>query len=157
MLQELGLRVQLGHEGCVNPNPGNKSFVVLALSYIHSVSVDFCGCEQEHLHGPPCVQLLRRRWYSTTLEKPRTCATFELLDFFHMQTLQGKTTMYDFYTVLEKLTDSTGIKPTGTASLWEGARPERGPWNAAGGAGGMMPGMPLPWYQLTRWVRGCAA
>ncbi|KAJ7238471.1 hypothetical protein C8J57DRAFT_1528783 [Mycena rebaudengoi] len=116
-LQELGLRVQLGHEGCVNPNPGNKNFVVLALSYIHSVSVDFCGCEQEHLHGPP------------------TCATFELLDFFHMQTLQGKTTMYDFYTVLEKLTDSTGIKPTGTASLWEGARPERGPWNAAGGAG----------------------
>jgi hypothetical protein len=34
-----------------------------------------------------------------------------LLDFFLVQTQQAKTTMYDFYTALERLTDGTGKKP----------------------------------------------
>ncbi|KAJ7026230.1 hypothetical protein C8F04DRAFT_1268406 [Mycena alexandri] len=41
-LQELGLRVQLCHEGCVSPL-GVDNFVLLDVGQIHQLSVDFCG------------------------------------------------------------------------------------------------------------------
>jgi hypothetical protein len=52
---------------------------------------------------------LRHRWYPTTHDIPNTATTFHCLDFFLLQTLQVKTTMYDFYGALEKATDATGI------------------------------------------------
>jgi hypothetical protein len=36
---------------------------------------------------------------------------FAVLDLFLVSTLQAKTTMYDFYAMLEKLTNHTGVKP----------------------------------------------
>ncbi|KAJ7715371.1 hypothetical protein B0H14DRAFT_2644141 [Mycena olivaceomarginata] len=41
----------------------------------------------------------------------KTAATFLVLDKFHLHMLQVKTTAYDFYAVLERLTNNTGIKP----------------------------------------------
>ncbi|KAJ7499523.1 hypothetical protein FB451DRAFT_1385222 [Mycena latifolia] len=110
-LEDLGLRVQMGHSRCVKPQPVPGAFVVLHLNAIQEVAVDFCGCNEEWLHGDAYVQLLRRRWYPATVKWPQTAATFELLDFFHVQTLQAKTTMYDFYVALEKLTNNAGVKP----------------------------------------------
>ncbi|KAJ7813177.1 hypothetical protein B0H13DRAFT_1665666 [Mycena leptocephala] len=111
-LCQLGLRIQFGHAGCVRPCKNDK-FVVLDLGYIHVVATDFCGCEREYSMGPARTQLLRRRWWPATHDNPKTAAaaTFRVLDFFLVQTLQAKTTMYDFYTALEKLTDATGYKP----------------------------------------------
>ncbi|KAJ3737916.1 hypothetical protein FB446DRAFT_617016, partial [Lentinula raphanica] len=46
-LQELGLRIQLGHpDGSICPNPisGPSDFVVLHTNKIHRVSIDFCHC-----------------------------------------------------------------------------------------------------------------
>lgn len=110
-LKEMGLRIQFGHRDCVKPDPGHEGFVVLDVGYIHLVAVDFCGCDCRYLMGSHEVQLLRRGWYPASVDSPKTCATFHLLDNFHAQTLQGKTTMYDFYTALERLTDATGVKP----------------------------------------------
>ncbi|KAJ7743983.1 hypothetical protein B0H14DRAFT_2637362 [Mycena olivaceomarginata] len=56
-------------------------------------------------------KLLRAGWYPATDERPQTATTFRVLDTFHLHTLQAKTTAYDFYTVLERLMNSTGIKP----------------------------------------------
>ncbi|KAJ7481682.1 hypothetical protein FB451DRAFT_1444162 [Mycena latifolia] len=109
-LKTIGLRVQFGHAGCLRPLPGHPTFVVLDLGYIHEVTVDFCGCERRLEMGHARIQLLRRRWFPATEDMPRTAATFRLLDFFHAQTLQAKTTMYDFYTALERVTDGTGGK-----------------------------------------------
>ncbi|KAJ7233795.1 hypothetical protein C8J57DRAFT_1249691 [Mycena rebaudengoi] len=109
-LRDLGLRIQLGHapqKPCDNPEPAPKDFIVLHDNGIHEVAVDFCGCDN---HVDPCIQMLRAGWYPVTDEKPKTCATFLLLDKFLMQTLQAKTTMYDFYTTLEKLTNNEGVK-----------------------------------------------
>ncbi|KAJ7715639.1 hypothetical protein B0H16DRAFT_1339627 [Mycena metata] len=111
-LKELGLRIQFGHPGCVRPKPASEGFVVLHLNGIQEVNVNYCGCDVAASHGTPYVQLLRRGWYPATPITPGTAATFELLDFFHAQTLQAKTTMYDFYVALEKLTNNTGIKPS---------------------------------------------
>lgn len=107
------LRIQLGHpprERCSNPQPGHSDFVVLHDNGIHRVHVDFCGCDRGE-REEAYIQLLREGWYPATHERPQTAATFQVLDRFHLQTLQAKTTAYDFYTVLERLTGNTGVKP----------------------------------------------
>lgn len=113
-LKSLGLRVQLGHvpgSSCFAPRPGNKDFVVIHTNGIHSVAVDFCECENAENAGSLRQQVLRRSWYPSTHLEPQTCFTFRVLEHFHMQTLQGKVAMYDYYLALEKLTDNTGLYP----------------------------------------------
>ncbi|KAJ7357920.1 hypothetical protein DFH08DRAFT_613665, partial [Mycena albidolilacea] len=85
-------------------------FVILHDNGIHWVNIDFCACDEgtceEHY-----IQLLRAGWYPATDDKPQTAATFLVLNKFHLQTLQAKTTAYDFYAVLERLTNNVGVKP----------------------------------------------
>ncbi|KAJ7717746.1 hypothetical protein DFH07DRAFT_697733, partial [Mycena maculata] len=117
-LAVLGLRIQFSHEDdsiCTAPEAANKGFVVLHTNTIHEVHVDFCGCEQAPEAGTPEIQLLRAGWFPTTDEHPQTCATFEA---FVLLTHQAKTTMYDYYAVLEKKTDNTGIKPPDRYHEW---------------------------------------
>ncbi|KAJ7797034.1 hypothetical protein B0H14DRAFT_3093238 [Mycena olivaceomarginata] len=112
-LRDAGLRIQFGHlprERCAHPQPGNAGFVVLHNNGIHTVNIDFCGCDSA-MRADPYIQLLRAGWYPATDERPQTAATFSVLDTFHLHTLQAKTTAYDFYAVLERLTDVTGLKP----------------------------------------------
>ncbi|KAK7057356.1 CxC2 domain-containing protein [Favolaschia claudopus] len=107
-LKELGLRIQFGHANCTCPQAGHKNFIVLDVGGVHEVAVDFCGCERELEMGLHRTQLLQRRWFPATHEYPRTAITFQLLDMFQIQTLQAKTTAYDYYTTLEKLTNGVG-------------------------------------------------
>ncbi|KAJ7118596.1 hypothetical protein C8R43DRAFT_901412, partial [Mycena crocata] len=120
-LAKLGLRIQFGHpvhESCAAPERATKDFVVLHINGIHTVNVDVCGCEGARAAGTPDIQLVCGGWYPATHERPQTCATLVLLEKFHQDTLQAKTTMYDAYGVLEKLTDNTGIKPPDRYHEW---------------------------------------
>ena len=106
-LSSVGLRVQLGHGGgtCPCPQPGPPNFLVFDVTGVHPVSVDFCDCGQDclnHWH----TQLLRSWWFPTTFNRPQTVFTFELLDTFHELTLQGKTTLYDFYYMILRKSDN---------------------------------------------------
>jgi hypothetical protein len=112
-LKDLGLRIQFGHpprQRCDRPQPGYHEFVVLHDNGIHEVNVDFCGCDSRG-RADHYIQLLRAGWYPATDERVQTAATFGVLDKFHILTLQAKTTAYDYYSVLERLTDNTGLKP----------------------------------------------
>ncbi|KAJ7017588.1 hypothetical protein C8F04DRAFT_1279172 [Mycena alexandri] len=112
-LKDLGQRIQFGHpprERYGNPQAAHSDFVVLHNNGIHEVHVDFCGCDTG-ARAQPYIQLLRAGWYPASDDRPRTAATFHVLDNFHLHTLQAKTTAYDFYAVLERLTDNTGVKP----------------------------------------------
>ncbi|KAF8137813.1 hypothetical protein K438DRAFT_1490615, partial [Mycena galopus ATCC 62051] len=112
-LKTLGLRVQLGHQPgdrCSEPVQLHSEFVVLHTNGIHSVAVDARDCERRITAGGPEEQLQRVGWFPATDDRPRTCATTEVLNVFVTQTYQAKTTMYDFYAVLEKLTNNAGIK-----------------------------------------------
>ncbi|KAJ7851560.1 hypothetical protein B0H13DRAFT_2360052 [Mycena leptocephala] len=114
LLKNLGQRIQLGHpphEICDTPYAGYRDFTVVHENGIHEVAVDFCGCEKHHHSDEPYVQLLRAGWYPATEIQPQTCATFAVLDRFQLEAVQAKTSAYNFYTVLEKLTDATGVKP----------------------------------------------
>ncbi|KAF7345876.1 CxC2 domain-containing protein [Mycena venus] len=115
-LKALGLRIQFGHppgEYCVNPERRRSGFVALHDNGIHEVTVDYCGpgCENRGKAGAHDTQLLRGGWFPTLEERPQTCMTLVALERFHMETLQAKTTMYDYYQKLQKLMSNDGTKP----------------------------------------------
>jgi hypothetical protein len=61
---------------------------------------------------PTWTQLLREGWFPATLSRPQTVFTFECLETFHELTLQGKTSLYDFYYTLIRRSDNAGLSPT---------------------------------------------
>ncbi|KAJ3817326.1 hypothetical protein F5880DRAFT_1493129, partial [Lentinula raphanica] len=85
-------------------------FTVIHTNGIHMLDLSYCNCPNRVLAGDWHQQILRRRWFPATHLEPRTAATYQVLDMFHVLTLQGKVTTYDFYAGLEKLSDNTGIK-----------------------------------------------
>jgi hypothetical protein len=91
---------------CANPIPCHSSLLVLHTNGIHDVAIQYCGCSRAI---PNHIQLLRRRFYPASQINVKTCATFELLDMQHKLSLTTKAAMYDFYRVLEKLTNNTGV------------------------------------------------
>ncbi len=54
------------------------------------------------------VQLFRQGWFPASTDKPSTAFTFRLLEFFQELNLQGKTSLYDFWKSLERVTDNSG-------------------------------------------------
>lgn len=118
-LRDLGLRVQLGHPPgrlCQFRSAGHKDFVVLHINGIHFVNVDFCGC---NLAGESRQQLMRASWWPATPLEPQTCATFALMNQFHLLSLKAKVSAFDFYRSLEYLTHNFGLEklPVRTLSL----------------------------------------
>ncbi|KAJ3725420.1 hypothetical protein C8R42DRAFT_718938 [Lentinula raphanica] len=109
-LQQLGISVHFGHAyESICPNPRIvKEFTVIHTNGIHRITAVFCNCENVNVAGEWRQQLLRRRWFPATHIQPETAATFEVLNQFHVLTLQGKVTTYDFYAGLEKLYDNVG-------------------------------------------------
>ena len=110
-LKDLGLCIQLGHDGqsCQSPSTVHYNFVVVDVSGIHLVNIQYCQCHQNIGGSLPRIQLLRFQWFPTSLTRPCTAFTFDVLDTFHHITLQGKLSAYDFYRSLLNKTDGTGI------------------------------------------------
>ncbi|PIL23672.1 hypothetical protein GSI_13421 [Ganoderma sinense ZZ0214-1] len=111
-LRELGLTVQLGHDGdaCNCPAPKLCRIAVCDITGTHQVDVCFCECldEDMDLFTPEWVQLFRCGWFPATTNRPATVFTFCLLDFFQELNFQAKTNLYDFWKTLERVTDNTG-------------------------------------------------
>ncbi|OBZ77742.1 hypothetical protein A0H81_02190 [Grifola frondosa] len=127
-LKALGLRIQLGHhvgEECLFPIPAfGNDFVVLDISGVHEVSVNYCGCETAL---NPVTQLLRYRWYPATTANPKTAATFSLLELFHLLSTQSKVSGFEFYITLTRRTDNTGVVPgKGALAIQEALLPREG-------------------------------
>ncbi|KAI0038056.1 hypothetical protein FA95DRAFT_1506105, partial [Auriscalpium vulgare] len=110
-LRKAGLRTQLGHDGlpCPNPLPKDGPLVVVDVSGIHEVHVNYCACGIVG-SSRPIVQLLRAGWWPATTDRPRTVVTFAVLNHFHALNLQGKVNMYDYYQGLVRLVDGTGTR-----------------------------------------------
>jgi len=52
------------------------------------------------------AQLLRLGLYPSSTERPETAFTFSLLDYFHIDAVECKTSANNFYNKLRRLTDS---------------------------------------------------
>ncbi|KAK7017988.1 hypothetical protein VNI00_018477, partial [Paramarasmius palmivorus] len=111
-LVNMGLVVQLGHlSNTLCPAPNShvpKNFTVLHTNGLHRIRVQYCGCGEAGELLQMRQQLLSHQWYPATTKVPQTCFTFRLLEHYHMMTLVGKITSYDYYRGLEKLTDNSG-------------------------------------------------
>ncbi|KAI0056878.1 hypothetical protein BV25DRAFT_1920621 [Artomyces pyxidatus] len=121
-----GLDVQLMHSPgsvCGHRQRAREDFTVLHTNGVHLVNLYFCGCglssgiERRQ-------QLLRMGWWPATPVDPQSAATFQCMDTFHLLSLQGKVTGYDFYKSLELLTDASGLSkvPDRAASFMMMAR-----------------------------------
>lgn len=91
-LKALGLRIQLGHptgQCCINPTrvAADDNFVVIDCNGIHEIELDFCGCETAQTR---VKQLLRTRLFPATTRDPRTAATFNVLEQFHLLSFESK-------------------------------------------------------------------
>jgi len=104
----LGLVIQLNHlsSACPVPQVAHQGFQVLHSNGIHSVKALFCGCLRQIPHH---LQLLRRGWYPSSQHRVQTCATFRLLELLQLLSLTSKSSVYDFYRTLEKITVNTGL------------------------------------------------
>lgn len=111
-LRELGLVIQLGHcpgESCCLPKaPYADDFIIINSNSIHSVALRFCGCETADTH---LQQLLRYRLFPATTDKPKTAATFTVLEEFHLLSLESKVSAYHYYSALARRNNNTGLAP----------------------------------------------
>ncbi|KAG6905641.1 hypothetical protein DXG01_001478 [Tephrocybe rancida] len=107
-LKELGLTVQLNHLSmcCSNPQPCAVQMRVLHTNGFHNIALSYCSCRPL----PPHIQLLQWGLYPASQLVVKTCATFELLQHLHILGLATKSSTYDFYRTLKKLTDNTGLE-----------------------------------------------
>lgn len=80
-------------------------FVVLDLSGIHEVALNFCGCETAQ---PRHIQLLRFRLFPATGVAPKTASTFRLMEYYHLLHNQTKASGFEFYNTLARRGDNTG-------------------------------------------------
>ena len=108
-LKELGLRIQLGHvpgTRCIcTERAFGDDFIILDISGVHEVSLDFCGCEDAQ---PRHVQLLRSRLFPATGVSPRTAATFRLMEHYHILHNQTKASGFEFYNTLDRRSNNMG-------------------------------------------------
>lgn len=109
----MGLKVQLNHGSlfCDNPIPCHAQMLVLHTNGIHDIAIQYCGCT---CTIPPHHQLLRQGLYPASQLSVKMCASFELLDLLHKLTLTTKSSTYDFYHMLKKMMDNTGLIPLRT-------------------------------------------
>ena len=70
--------------------------MVFDITDIHAVNIDYCESPNDDRVDRKS-QLLRHSWFPATFTRPNTIFTFDLLDTFHENTLQGKGNIYDFY------------------------------------------------------------
>ena len=110
-LQEIGQKIQLGHNHGIHVQALNKApvFSVIHKNGIHLVDISFCGCDHAAQYGDRVQQLLRYRLLPATTTDPQTASTFALLKSVHVLSIQSKLSLYDFYQSNEILTDATHI------------------------------------------------
>ena len=108
-LQNLGLCYRVGHSDgrCPCPLAGPKHFIVFDITGPHSITINYCNCGEQPLSN--WTQLLHERWFLATLSCPQTVFTFDCLESFHEITLQGKTSLYNYYHTLLRRSDNANI------------------------------------------------
>ncbi|KAJ7306865.1 hypothetical protein DFH08DRAFT_720597 [Mycena albidolilacea] len=110
-LKTLGLVIQLGHPvgySCPNPLKAIKTFVVIDVTGVHNVDVNFCQCDGRLEKRQ---QLMRVSWWPATARDPQTCATLAVVRLFQLLNCLGKLSAHDFLRSLEFLTNNDGLAP----------------------------------------------
>jgi hypothetical protein len=113
-LKSLGIRIFLGHGGdpCGVPGDLIEDFTIVDTSGIYVLDIQFCGCYATPGGSHNRIQLLRVGLFPGTHTRPSTAFTFNILDTFHLLTLQSKISAYDYFTSIVRKSDNTGCLGT---------------------------------------------
>ena len=77
--------------------------IIVDISGIHEIPVHYCTCHD--IPTPHDSQLLDLGLFPATFKRIRTAFTFQVLDDFRMDNLESKTTAYQYYNKLRRVTN----------------------------------------------------
>ena len=80
-----------------------RCLVIVDTLGVHQLRIGWCRCETA---VDPHIQLLRNRWFPASTKRPSTAFTFSLLDYFHVDSVECKTSASSFFSKLRRLTNS---------------------------------------------------
>lgn len=116
-LTELGVVVELGHEGrhCPLANSPPRPMVIVHDGGVHRVRVGFCGCSDGSTNDvkSDATQLLENNFWPATWEHPQTACTLQVLKTFTILASRAHVNAQDFFESLRQKTD--GIAPQDVA------------------------------------------
>jgi len=84
-----------------NDDNGNPIITVINRSGVHEIGVRWCCCPNRHKHD---MQLMEAGLFPATFRNPKTAFTFRVLEEFHLDNLECKTTPSQFFSRLRRLT-----------------------------------------------------
>lgn len=81
-----------------------RCLVIVDTSGVHQLRIGWCQCETA---VEPHIQLLRHHLFPASIKRPSTAFTFSLLDYFHIDSMECKTSASSFFSKLRRLTNSS--------------------------------------------------
>ncbi|KAF8264986.1 hypothetical protein EI94DRAFT_1590553 [Lactarius quietus] len=103
-------------------NKDRKPFItVIDRSGIHEIGINWCCCPEAPKHD---LQLMMAGLFPATFHNPKTAFTFRVLEEFHLDNLECKTTPSQFFSCLKRLT-SDEFPNTVPDRYWELLRVSR--------------------------------
>ena len=106
-LLEHGYVLHLGHGGNQCPSSdlfsSSTKMVIVHTSGIYQNRVQWCNCSDAPAHY---IQLFRAGMFSASFKRPESAFTFDLLHYYHIDTLECKTSAMSFYQKLKRLTNN---------------------------------------------------
>ena len=111
-LNEEGFTLHLCHGGAPCPEAqfktgtqdNKKCLVVVDVSGVHQLHIGWCQCDD----APGAdIQLLRNHLFPASISNPSTAFTFKLLNYFHIDSVECKTSALSFFSKLWRLTNDS--------------------------------------------------
>lgn len=99
-----------------NDKDGNPIITIIDRSGIHEIGVRWCCCPNALERD---MQLMAAGLFPATFRNPKTAFTFRVLEEFHLDNLECKTTPSQFISRLKRLTNDEfpNTVPVGQASI----------------------------------------
>jgi hypothetical protein len=99
-----------------NDHEGNPIFTVIDRSGVHEIGINWCCCPEAPKRD---MQLMMAGLFPATFRNPRTAFTFRVLEEFHLDNLECKTTPSQFFSRLRRLTNDEfpNTVPVSTANI----------------------------------------
>jgi hypothetical protein len=105
-LLDVGYMLHLGHSGQPCPHSSSERETIICIVDVIGVfhhRLRWCSCQGAE---PLYAQLLRLGLYPASIERPETAFTFSVLDYFHIDFLECKTSANNFCNKLRRLTNN---------------------------------------------------
>jgi hypothetical protein len=118
-----GFRSGQGHtlfnHGCGrHDKEGNPMMTIIDRSGVHEIGVSWCSCPEAPERD---LQLMMAGLFPATFHNPKTAFTFRVLEEFHLDNLECKTTPSQFFSRLRRLTNDefpNAVPVGGFSAIW---------------------------------------